>query len=167
MRPKRLVWGLPLDLHVSFHCLAWGPEGDLYLDHGDPLLVYGDFNRPDHWGHWTLFTQPGETKLPYTGVGAVLRVRPDGSDLRRSSPAACAGRSASPSTANGTCSPTTTTTRACPTSTPRARLLHVMPHADFGWPRGWMASKSPTGRPARTDDRVPRPGRAVRPRVLR
>jgi glucose/arabinose dehydrogenase len=24
-----------------------------------------------------------------------------------------------------------------------ARLLHVTPHADFGWPRGWMASKSP------------------------
>src|SRR5262249_39767021 len=24
-----------------------------------------------------------------------------------------------------------------------ARLLHVTPHIDFGWPRGWMASKSP------------------------
>jgi hypothetical protein len=24
-----------------------------------------------------------------------------------------------------------------------ARLLHVVPHIDFGWPRGWMASKSP------------------------
>jgi putative heme-binding domain-containing protein len=23
------------------------------------------------------------------------------------------------------------------------RLLHVTPHADFGWPRGWMASKTP------------------------
>src|SRR5207248_1926365 len=35
LKPRRLVWGLPLDLHVSFHCLAWGPEGDLYLNHGD------------------------------------------------------------------------------------------------------------------------------------
>src|SRR6185295_1957514 len=24
-----------------------------------------------------------------------------------------------------------------------AKLLHVTPHIDFGWPRGWMASKSP------------------------
>src|SRR5581483_7523958 len=24
-----------------------------------------------------------------------------------------------------------------------ARLLHVTPHVDFAWPRGWMASKSP------------------------
>ena len=51
---RRLLWGLPLDLHVSFHCLAWGPEGDLYLNHGDPLLGYGDWSRPDPWGHWTL-----------------------------------------------------------------------------------------------------------------
>src|SRR5262249_36517579 len=24
-----------------------------------------------------------------------------------------------------------------------ARLLHVTPHVDFAWPRGWMASRSP------------------------
>src|SRR5262249_22067638 len=88
LRPERLLWGLPLDLHVSFHCLAWGPEGDLYLNHGDPLLNFGDFSRPDHWGHWTLFHKSAGAKegdwarRPYTGVGAVLRVRPDGSDLR-------------------------------------------------------------------------------------
>src|SRR5205807_473614 len=23
------------------------------------------------------------------------------------------------------------------------RLLHITPHADFGWPRGWMPSKTP------------------------
>src|SRR5262249_6142514 len=79
--PKRLLWGLPLDLHVSFHCLAWGPEGDLYLNHGDPLLNYGDWERPDHWGHWMLHTAAG-VKQPYTGQGAVLRMKADGSGLQ-------------------------------------------------------------------------------------
>ena len=68
--------GLPLDLHVSFHRLAWGPQGDLYLNHGDPLLNYGDWNRPDHWGFWSLYAGPQGTRVPYTGQGAVLRVRP-------------------------------------------------------------------------------------------
>jgi glucose/arabinose dehydrogenase len=36
LTPRRLVWGVPLDLHVSCHSLAWGPEGDLYVNHGDP-----------------------------------------------------------------------------------------------------------------------------------
>ena len=51
-------------------------------DHGDPLLNYGDWDRPDHWGHWTLFTQPEGTRVPYTGVGSVLRIHPDGSGLQ-------------------------------------------------------------------------------------
>lgn len=46
LQPQRILWGLPLDLHVSFHCLAWGPDGDLYLTHGDPLLQYGDWRGP-------------------------------------------------------------------------------------------------------------------------
>ncbi len=82
LKPRRIVWGLPLDLHVSFHCLAWGPDGNLYLNHGDPLLNYGDFKPADHWGHWTLYTGPDGKKVPYTGQGAVLRVKPDGSDLQ-------------------------------------------------------------------------------------
>src|SRR5262249_53266873 len=79
---RRLVWGVPLDLHVSCHSLAWGPEGDLHANHGDPLLNYGDFNRPDHWGHWTVYTQPEGTKVPYTGAGCVFRVHPDGSGFQ-------------------------------------------------------------------------------------
>ena len=75
LTPKRLVWGLPLDLHVSFHGLAWGPDGDLYLNHGDPLLNYGDFSRPDHWGHWTIHCQPDGATVPYTGAGGVFAVR--------------------------------------------------------------------------------------------
>src|SRR5262245_2720185 len=75
LKPVRLLWGLPLDLHVSFHCLAWGPEGDLYLTHGDPLLGYGDWSRPDHWGHWTMHLEPGNRTVPCTGAGAVLQLR--------------------------------------------------------------------------------------------
>ena len=39
LSPKRILWGVPLDFHVSFHCLAWGPDGDLYLTHGDLVLL--------------------------------------------------------------------------------------------------------------------------------
>jgi putative heme-binding domain-containing protein len=138
---KRLVWGLPLDLHVSFHCLAWGPEGDLYLNHGDPLLNYGDYNRPDHFGHWTLFTRPEGTKVPYTGVGAVLRVRPDGSNLRvvatgLRGPVGLAFDSSWNLFTNENDHESRADLYA------PAKLMFVSPHVDFGWPRGWMASRA-------------------------
>ncbi|HEV3007358.1 MAG TPA: TIM barrel protein [Pirellulales bacterium] len=145
LQPMRLVWGLPLDLHVSFHCLAWGPEGDLYLNHGDPLLNYGDWNRPDHWGHWTLHCQPEGTKVPYTGTGAVLRVKPDGSDLR-----VVAGGLRGPvglafdNQWNLFTNDNDHESRA--EQYAPARLLHVTPHADFAWPRGWLPAKSPDRR---------------------
>jgi putative heme-binding domain-containing protein len=142
LQPKRLLWGLPLDLHVSFHCLAWGPEGDLYLNHGDPLLNYGDWGRPDHWGHWTLHCQPEGTTVPYTGAGAVLRAKPDGSDLR-----VVAGGLRGPvglafdgqwNLFTNDNDHESRADRYAP-----ARLLHVTPHVDFAWPRGWLPSKSP------------------------
>ncbi len=53
---ERLLWGVPNGhVHQCFHACAWGPEGDLYVSLGDPLWYYGDFERPDHWGHWTMF----------------------------------------------------------------------------------------------------------------
>ena len=56
LKPERLLWGVPNGhVHQCFHACAWGPEGDLYVSMGDPLWYYGDFTRPDHWGHWTMF----------------------------------------------------------------------------------------------------------------
>ncbi len=142
LAPRRLVWGVPLDYHVSFHCLAWGPEGDLYLNHGDPLLNYGDWNRPDHWGHWTLFSQPEGTRTPYTGAGGVLRVHPDGTGLQ-----VVAGGLRGPVGLafdrqwNLFTNDNDHESRADQYAP--ARLLHVTPQADFAWPRGWIASKSP------------------------
>ena len=139
---KRLVWGVPLDLHVSFHCLAWGPQGDLYLDHGDPLLNYGDWRRPDHWGFWTLHSRPEGTTTPYTGAGAVLRVRPDGSRLQ----VVAGGLRGPVGLAFDRCWNLFTNDNDHESRADAyapARLMHVTPGADFAWPRGWMASKSP------------------------
>ena len=142
LSPKRILWGVPLDYHVSFHCLAWGPDGWLYLDHGDPLLNYGDWSRPDHWGYWTLFAGPSGTKVPYTGTGAVLKIRPNGE-----TPCVLARGLRGPVGLtfdrhwNLFTNDNDHESRADLYAP--MRLLHVTPHADFGWPRGWMASKSP------------------------
>ena len=70
LQPKRLLWGVPrYHVHQCFHALAWGPEGDLYVSMGDTLVHYGDFDRPDHWGHWTFFTPEDKAGIPYTGQG--------------------------------------------------------------------------------------------------
>ncbi len=159
LRPRRLVWGLPLDLHVSFHCLAWGPEGDLYLNHGDPLLTHGDWGRPDHWGHWTLFTRPEGTKVSYTGVGAVLKVRPDGSGLRvvATGLRGCFGLAFD---RHWDLFTNDNDHESLPDRYTPARLLHVTPHVDFAWPRGWMASKSPD-RADLVEPMLSAPGRGV------
>ncbi|HEX4130788.1 MAG TPA: TIM barrel protein [Pirellulales bacterium] len=142
LRPERILWGLPLDLHVSFHCLAWGPDGDLYLTHGDPLLQYGDWTRPDHWGHWTLYCGRDEIPVPYTGQGAVLAVKPDGTGLR----VIARGLRGAVGLAfddRGNLFTNDNDHESRADQYAPARLLHVLPGIDFGWPRGWMASKSP------------------------
>jgi putative heme-binding domain-containing protein len=143
LRAQRLVWGVPpVHVHQCFHALAWGPEGDLYFSMGDPLTSYGDFSRPDHWAHWTFFSQPEGTQTPYTGVGGVFRCRPDGSGLqvvagglRNSCGLAFDGRWNLFTNDNDH--------EAIPAAYVPGRLLHVTPHADFAWPRGWMPHKTP------------------------
>ncbi len=143
LRPRKLVWGIPMGhVHQCFHALAWGPEGDLYLSLGDPLWYYGDFSRPDHWGYWTFFSQPQGTKTPYHGVGGVLRCRPDGSGLQvvarglRNACGLCFDRYWNLFTNDND-------HESMPELYVPGRLLHVVPHADFAWPRGWMPAKTP------------------------
>ncbi len=159
LTPKRLVWGMPLNIHNSCHCLAWGPEGDLYFDHGDPLLDYGDFSRPDHWGHWTIHCQPEGTTVPYTGVGGVFAVHPDGSGFRqiagglRGCVGLCFDHAWNLFTNDND-------HESMPDRYTPARLMHVSPGVDFGWPRGWIASKSPD-RADLVETMLPAPGRGV------
>lgn len=140
---RRLIWGVPLGhVHQCFHGLAWGPEGDLYFSMGDPLWYYGDFSRPDHWGHWTFFSQPEGTRVPYTGVGGVFRCRPDGSHFQvvarglRNSCGLCFDQ-------HGNLFTNDNDHEGMPAAYVPGRLVHVTPYADFGWPRGWMPQKTP------------------------
>jgi putative heme-binding domain-containing protein len=142
LSPRRLLWGSPVDLHVTWHGLAWGPEGDLYFSSGDPLLNFGDFqNRPDHWGHWTIYAHDG-TKTPYTGQGGYFRCRPDGSRFQ----VVAGGTRGAVGLAfdrrwnlfSNDNDHESIADRYSP-----ARLLHVAAKANFFWPRGWIASMSP------------------------
>lgn len=142
LQPQRILWGLPLDLHVSFHCLAWGPDGLLYLTHGDPLLQFGDWTRPDHWGHWTLYCGAENKPLPYTGQGAVLRMKPDGTDVEVVA-RGLRGPVGLAFDADGNLFTNDNDHESRADQYAPSRLLHVVDGIDFGWPRGWMASKSP------------------------
>lgn len=158
--PERLLWGVPNGhVHQCFHACAWGPEGDLYVSMGDPLWYYGDFTRPDHWGHWTMFfkTDPkasrAESKtvrvgdkdwatMPYNGVGGVFRIRPDGTNLRifsrglRNPCGLCFDK-------NWNLFTNDNDHEGLPSAYVPGRLLHVTEGSYFSWPRGWLQSKSP------------------------
>lgn len=170
LKPNRVLWGLPLDLHVSFHCLVWGKFGDLYITHGDPWLGYGDWNRPDHWGHWVLYSkgsgkgspgEPGASALgdssaprlskvgsewretPYTGQGAVLRfhVATGQVDVVATGLRGPVGLAFD---RNWNLFTNDNDHEGKADLYAPAKLLHVAYEGiDFGWPRGWMASKSP------------------------
>ncbi len=149
---ERLLWGVPNGhVHQCFHALAWGPEGDLYVSMGDPLWYYGDFARPDHWGHWSMWFKPDEqhpavkegwAKMPYNGVGAVFRMRPDGTNLRsyarglRNSCGLCFDREWNLFTNDND-------HEGMPALYAPGRLIHVTEGAYYSWPRGWLLSKTP------------------------
>ncbi len=141
LRPERLVWGLPVDLHVTFKSLAWGLDGSLTIATGDPLLNYGDYeHRPDHWGHWTIHL-PGGASVPYNGQGGIFRLSPEG----KLAPLAFGlrGPGGLAFDERGNLFTTDNDHESRPGDYVPARLLHVTEGADFQWPRGWMAEKTP------------------------
>ncbi len=177
LKPKRLLWGVPAGhVHQCFHGLAWGPEGDLYVSMGDPLWYYGDFDRPDHWGHWSFFTPdakppavekgdspstvsasektstsgkgqspfstPGWQRHPYNGVGAVFRIRPDGTGFQT---VATGLRNSCGLVFDSNFNLFTNDNdhEGLPHAYVPGRLNHVVPHAYFAWPRGWMPHITP------------------------
>jgi putative heme-binding domain-containing protein len=167
---ERLLWGVPNGhVHQCFHACAWGPEGDLYVSMGDPLWYYGDFERPDHWGHWTMYYKPATTPagqppkakanqktlprtveiagktwaaMPYNGVGAVFRIKADGTDLRsfsrglRNPCGLCFDK-------NWNLFSNDNDHEGLPSLYAPGRLLHVTEGSYFSWPRGWLQSKTP------------------------
>jgi putative heme-binding domain-containing protein len=144
IKPKRLLWGLPMlpyfEEHQGMHALAFGPEGDLYFSIGDNLVGYGDFKRADHWGRWTFFH--GNSKTPVTTVGMVGRISPDGEifaplarGLRN-----CAGLAFD---ANWNLFGNDNDHESLPSQYVPGRLLNITPHAYFSWPRGWLVEKQP------------------------
>jgi putative heme-binding domain-containing protein len=143
LQPKKLLWGVPrYHVHQCFHALAWGPEGDLYISMGDTLVHYGDFERPDHWGHWTFFTLAAKNGIPYTGQGAVLRMHPDGSGLQVVARGFrnCCGLVFDK---NWNLFGNDNDHESLPLAYVPGRLLHVTRHSDFAWPRGWMPHITP------------------------
>lgn len=178
LKPERLLWGVPNGhVHQCLHACAWGPEGDLYVSMGDPLWYYGDFTRPDHWGHWTMFFRRSPTEktaakapvrtvdqsqppasdasgthdaefdkkwdsMPYNGVGAIFRIRPDGTKLRsfarglRNPCGLCFDK-------DGNLFTNDNDHEGIPSQFAPGRLMHVTPDSYWSWPRGWMQSKTP------------------------
>lgn len=165
---KRLVWGVPRGhVHQCFHGMAQGPEGDLYLAMGDPLWYYGNFARPDHWGHWTFYSRrpsPGSgagsgaggvevadadpksgdgwEKTHYVGVGSVFRCRPDGSGLQ----VVAGGLRNDCGLAfdrDWNLFTADNDHESMPGSYVPGRIMHVTPQAYFSWPRGWTPEKTP------------------------
>jgi len=145
LRPQRLLWGMPplayFQEHQGFHALALGPEGDLYVCFGDNLIGYGDFKRPDHWGHWTFFH--GHSSTPYTGVGGVIRISLDGERLTLFARGGLRNPCGLAFDANWDLFSNDNDHEAIPSEYVPGRLLHVTPHANFNWPRGWLVEKHP------------------------
>ena len=144
IEPKRLLWGLPMlksfEEHQGLHSMAVGPDGDLYLALGDNLVPYGDFKRADHWGHWTFFH--GNSKTPFTTTGAVIRLSPDGEQL---TPIArglrnCCGIAFD---ADWNLFGNDNDHESIPSEYVPGRLVNIVPHAYFSWPRGWLIEKHP------------------------
>ena len=144
IKPVRLLYGIPRGhTHQCFHALAWGPNGKLFFTFGDPSWYYGDFTRPDHWAHWTFIYGPDEKQQKYNGVGAAMCINPDGTNLEgytrglRNSCGLCFD-------SNWNLFTNDNDHEQFPAIYSPGRLLHIVQHAYFAWPNGWLRSKAPS-----------------------
>lgn len=84
----------------------------------------------------------GWARMPYNGVGAVFRIRPDGTNLRsyarglRNSCGLCFDREWNLFTNDND-------HEGMPALYAPGRLIHVTEGAYYSWPRGWLLSKTP------------------------
>ena len=80
---ERLVWGIPLGhIHQGLHGMKTGPDGCLYLAFGDPQPgPFRSRTNPGHVWHWTFLSGPDARKMPWTGVGGVIRYDPKSHEL--------------------------------------------------------------------------------------
>lgn len=81
---ERLVWGIPLGhIHQGLHGMKIGPDGCLYLAFGDPQPgPFRSKTNPGHVWHWTFLSGPDARKMPWTGVGGVVRYDPKSHELK-------------------------------------------------------------------------------------
>ena len=139
---KKILWGNPLGHHhQGLHGIEFAPDGTLLLVMGDPHPnVNLDKERPDHLWHWTWYVGPENRAVPYSGVGAVMRLDLDNYDLSvyatglRNACGISFDRDwhlfANDNDQEGS------TANPC-------RLVYVPPHSWNGWARGWDTSQAP------------------------
>lgn len=140
---ERLVWGIPLGhIHQGFHGMKMGPDGGLYLAFGDPQPgPFRSKTNPGHVWHWTFLSGPDATKMPWTGVGGVIRYDPDSHELMKFSEGfrnICDldfdeywNLFGNDNDQEGSALHTF------------GRLTHVTEGAHYQWSRGWLQAKEP------------------------
>ncbi|MDA7920634.1 c-type cytochrome [Verrucomicrobiales bacterium] len=145
IKADKILWGNPLGHHhQGLHGIEFAPNGDLLICMGDPHPgVHLDKTRPDHLWLWTWYVGPEKRKVPYAGVGAVMRLNLDSYDFSVY--------------ASGLRNPcgisfdrdwnlfSNDNDQEGSTASP-GRLLSVPQHSWSGWARGWDATRNPARR---------------------
>jgi len=139
---EKILWGNPLGHHhQGLHGMEFAPNGSLLVSMGDPHPgVHLDKTRPDHLWMWTWYVGPNQRKVPYAGVGAVMRLdlssydlsvyasglrNPCGISFDRDWHLFANDNDQEGSTANP------------------CKLMRVPRYSLNGWARGWDASQNP------------------------
>ncbi len=142
IKAEKILWGNPLGHHhQGLHGIEFAPNGDLLICMGDPHPgVHLDKTRPDHLWLWTWYVGPEKRKVPYAGVGAVMRLNLESYDF-----------SVYASGLRNPCGISfdrdwnlfaNDNDQEGSTATP-GRLISVPRHSWSGWARGWDATRNP------------------------